>query len=246
MFTLDGKLKNSLNALFFCILISGCAQTNPQKKFLMANLYYQKAPEVKALYYQGYNAATDYLKKRKSARGQCIVMDVDETILDNSPYQGWLFDHKQSYTSKTWEAWVAKEVAPSVPGAVEFYRYAKKRGFKVYLITNRKKHLTEFTINNLKKVGIAVSRDEIIGRDKTSSKVERRQDFTKKCQLVLLAGDSLADFHERFEGSPEERKKALDDFKDRWGRDFIVFPNPMYGDWTRKEAKEPLSSFEMP
>lgn len=214
----------------------------------MANLYYQKAPEVRALYYQGYNAAIDFLKKnarKKKRTDRCIVMDVDETILDNSPYQGWLFENKDTYSSKTWEAWVAKEAAEAVPGSLEFYQFARKHGYKIYLVTNRKAHLKDATLNNLRKAGFNVEAKDMIGRTNTSSKVERRNNMTKNCEVVLLAGDSLADFHEKFEGSVEEREKALHDFKDDWGRKFIVFPNPMYGDWTRKEASRPLDSFEM-
>lgn len=261
MFAVLGKLKSLMvkshaSTLFLVVLLvqfgvsCGALEKtkNPQEKFIMANLFYQKAPEVKALYYQGYNAAIDYLKshsKKSRAKNKCIVMDIDETILDNSPYQGWLFENKESYTSRTWEAWVAKESAKAVPGSLAFYKYALKKGYKIYLITNRKAHLMEATINNMRKAGFKVDPKDMIGRTNTSSKVERRNRLTKNCKLVLLAGDSLADFDERFEGSAEEREKALHQLADRWGRKYIIFPNPMYGDWTRKEAKNPLDSFKM-
>lgn len=251
MLIAHGSLKNwiSVLSLIFLLGCSGVSSTNnPQYKFQMANLYYQKSPEVKALYYQGYNAAIDFLRKtsyKNKSKNKCVVMDVDETILDNSPYQGWLTENKQSYSSKTWEAWVALEKAKAVPGSLSFYQYAQKKGYKIYLITNRKAHLMDFTLNNLRAQGFKVDGKDMIGRTNTSSKVERRAEFTKKCQLVLLAGDSLADFHERFEGDISEREKALHDFKNDWGRKFIVFPNPMYGDWTRKEAKQVLDSFKM-
>jgi 5'-nucleotidase (lipoprotein e(P4) family) len=111
---------------------------------------------------------------------------------------------------------------------------------------NRNYHLEDITFKNLMSVGIKVPRDHLVGRHKTSSKVARRSDIAKKCQLVLMAGDSLADFHEDFEGSVEARSEAVHKFKSLWGSKFIVLPNPMYGDWVRKSGRLPLEGIKIP
>jgi 5'-nucleotidase (lipoprotein e(P4) family) len=101
---------------------SSTNKTNPQEKFKMATLYFQRAPEVKALYYQAYNGAKKYLDERlgQSKGKQCVVLDIDETVLDNSPYQGWLYQNNASYSSLTWENWVNKGIASAHPGVVDF------------------------------------------------------------------------------------------------------------------------------
>ncbi len=227
---------------------SSLNKKNPQEKFKMATLYFQRAPEVKALYYQAYNGARKYLNERidQSKGKQCVVLDIDETVLDNSPYQGWLYQNKATYSSLTWESWVNRGIAVALPGVVDFIHYAQKQKVAIYLITNRKHHLEDITFKNLISVGIKVPRDHLVGRHKTSSKVVRRNNIAKKCQIVLMAGDSLADFHEDFEGSVEARSEAVHKFKALWGNKYIVLPNPMYGDWVRKSGRLPLKGIKVP
>lgn len=193
MFKAIGRV--TLKFLIALPLVVSCSalQRNPQEKFKMATSYFQNSPEVKALYYQAFNAAKDRLKPIRKGKG-CVVLDVDETVLDNSPYQGWLYENKLSYTDKTWEQWVNKGTAKALPGALSFIKDAQKKKYRVYFITNRKKHLEDVTYKNLIDLGLKFPRRDLIGRDKTSSKVERRNQMTKGCQLTLLAGDSLGDF----------------------------------------------------
>lgn len=246
MWKITGKMTFKAFLLGFATFLAySCAHKNPQTKYMMAASYFQNSPEVKALYYQAYNAAKDRLVQKRKGKG-CVVLDVDETILDNSPYQGWLYKNKASYTDETWEQWVNKGTAKALPGSVSFIKAAQKKNYRVYLITNRKKHLEDITYKNLLDVGIKVPRKDLIGRGKTSSKVERRAKLTKGCDLTILAGDSLGDFGGRFEGSIEERNKALHDASEWWGRRFFILPNPMYGDWTRKEGKLPLKATKLP
>ena len=55
----------------------------------MAVVWYQTSSEVKALYVQGYNVARDNLATKlatQSKKPKAIILDIDETVLDNSPY----------------------------------------------------------------------------------------------------------------------------------------------------------------
>jgi Predicted secreted acid phosphatase len=55
----------------------------------MAVVWYQTSAEVKALYVQGYNVARDNLATKlatQSEKPKAIILDIDETVLDNSPY----------------------------------------------------------------------------------------------------------------------------------------------------------------
>lgn len=232
--------------LILSVLFGVSCAHNPQEKFLMGNLYYQKAPEVKALSRQAYNSATDYLLKnvvRKKSK-QCIVLDIDETVLDNSPYQGWLYKNQENYRSKTWEKLVMLEKAKALPGSLEFIKLAMKKGVRVLYVTNRKQHLVEATLNNLSHLGLKVNPQDIIGRTTTSSKVERRKDLSKGCEVAMLIGDSLADFDPVFEGSYDLRHQGVESFSKEWGRKFIILPNPMYGDWLKGAGSQKLQSFD--
>lgn len=240
-------MKLSIVAVVLISLV-GCAHSNPQTPFFKGTLYYQKAPEVKALYYQAYNAAKDALKKKvKGAKKlQCVVLDVDETVLDNSPYQGWLYQNKTKYSQDTWDLWVKKKSAAALPGAVDFIKFAQKLGVKPLLITNRKTYLEEATFENLKAVGISIPRKDLVGKNQTSSKVERRKNLTRGCEVALLIGDSLADFDEVFEGEYSQRLEQTHRLNSKWGRTFFIIPNPMYGDWLQGAGKQPLDGTELP
>lgn len=230
--------------IFIFIFLCGCAH-NPQDKFLMGNLYFQKSSEVKALSLQAFNAASDNLKRLKNDKvNQCIILDVDETILDNSLYQGWLFKARENYSSKTWDDWVLTANASAVPGAVNFIEKAKSMGFKTVFITNRKSYLKNATLNNLSKVGVKVERDDLLLRTITSSKVDRRSAIEKTCRIEMLIGDSMADFSEVFEGTHSERIKKVSELKEDFGRRYFVLPNPMYGDWIRKIEGQNLKSYK--
>ncbi|EGV01994.1 HAD phosphatase, family IIIB domain protein [Streptococcus oralis SK313] len=77
----------------------------------MSTLWYQKAAETKALYLQGYNVATDRLKellKTQTDKPYSIVLDLDETVLDNSPYQAQNVKDGTAFTPENWDVWVKK------------------------------------------------------------------------------------------------------------------------------------------
>lgn len=77
----------------------------------MSTLWYQKSAETKALYLQGYNVATDRLKellKTESDKPYSIILDLDETVLDNSPYQVQNIKDGTAFTPENWDIWVQK------------------------------------------------------------------------------------------------------------------------------------------
>lgn len=67
----------------------------------MAVSWYQNSAEAKALYLQGYNTAKyqldEHIKKDKGKKKLAIALDLDETVLDNSPYQGYASMHDTSF-----------------------------------------------------------------------------------------------------------------------------------------------------
>jgi len=211
-----------------------------------AVLYMQKAAEYRALAYQAFNIArmqldADFDKKnlkrlakaeRKMSRA--IVVDIDETVLDNSPSQARGIRTNTPYNSKDWYAWTNMRKAKPVPGAVDFLNYAVSKGVKVFYVSNRDdQNEKQATIDNLKSVGFNdVSAENVLLRTSESSKDARRAVVTARYRIVLLMGDNLDDFTSAFERkSVVDRFGEVDKVKDTWGKKFIVLPNAMYGTW---------------
>lgn len=202
----------------------------------MSVLWYQKAAETKALYLQGYNVATDRLKeilKTPSDKPYSIVLDLDETVLDNSPYQVQNVKDGTAFNPKDWDVWVKKAAAKAVPGAKDFLQFADQNGVQIYYISDRTTSQVDDTIKNLKKEGIPVQgRDHLMFLEEgVKSKEGRRQAVQEKTNLVLLFGDNLVDFADFSKTSEADRDKKLEELQKEFGEKFIIFPNPMYGSW---------------
>ena len=202
----------------------------------MGTLWYQKSDEAKALYLQGYNVATNRLKEllqKPTDKPYSIVLDLDETVLDNSPYQVQNVKDGTAFNPKNWDAWVQKASAKAVPGAKEFLQYAHQNGVQIYYISDRAANQVDATIKNLEKEGIPVQgKDHLMFLEKgVKSKEGRRQKVQEKTNLVMLLGDNLVDFADFSKTSADERGKKLEELKKEFGEKFIIFPNPMYGSW---------------
>ncbi|MGD8189538.1 5'-nucleotidase, lipoprotein e(P4) family [Brevibacillus ginsengisoli] len=207
------------------------------KEFVMADAWYQTAGEARALYYQAFTLADMMLDKdladKSITQKRAVIVDIDETILDNSPHNVLMLQQGKEFNPVTWNEWVNLAEAKAVPGSVEFLNKAVKSGADVYYISNRSVDQIQATIKNLKAAGFPQAEEShMLFKDKVSSKEERRQQVAKDHHIALLMGDNLVDFASVFEAKPvAERNKAVDEMKDKFGKYFIVLPNPMYGDW---------------
>lgn len=245
----------AISLLLFGLFLSPVdVQTQDQPKadneyMAGAVLWQQSSSERRALSYQAFALARmmldrDLRTNRNRRMRRAVIVDVDETILDNSRYQGMLLKTRTNYASKTWTEWVNRAEAVAIPGAVEFLRYANSRGVRVFYITNRKEIEKEGTARNLRKVGFPEVTDEtlLVRTDpKTSIKEPRRAAIASKYRVVLLMGDNLNDFAEVFEKSTtvDSRNAATDQVMNQFGSRFIVLPNPMYGNWEDAIYGEP-------
>src|SRR5688572_15833063 len=210
-----------------------------------AVLYMQKAAEYRALAYQAFNLArlrldedldkknVKRLPKAERKLPRAIVVDIDETVLDNSPAQAYGIKNGIPFNTKDWYAWGEMRKAKAIPGAVEFLNYAVSKGVKVYYISNRDDVQKQATIDNLKSVGFQDAVVEnVLTRTAESSKDARRAVVMAKYRVVMLVGDNLDDFTSAFERKPvADRFAEVEKAKDQWGKRFIVLPNAMYGTW---------------
>jgi len=203
-----------------------------------AVLWQQSGSEVRALQYQAFFLARlmldrDLRERAKLNKRRAVVVDVDETVLDNSRYQASLIVEQKGFSSSGWTDWCNRAQATAIPGAVDFLRYASRRGVRVFYVTNRREAEKSGTIANLKQAGFPeVGNETVIVRADVSSKEARRRKISERYRIVLLCGDNLADFSNVFEGkTAEERAVAVEKARDKFGTRFIVLPNAMYGDW---------------
>jgi len=210
-----------------------------------AVLFMQKSAEFRALAYQAFNLArwqldADFdkknvkkLPKEQRKMPRAVVVDIDETVLDNSPHQAEMIKNRMPFTTSIWTAWVNRREAKPIPGALEFLKYANSKGVRVFYVSNRNEAEKQGTIDNLKAAGFPdVSEETVLVRTTESGKEPRRQSIAAKHRIVLLMGDNLNDFSNVFERkSIADRFSETDKMKDVWGKKFIVLPNAMYGDW---------------
>ena len=252
------KLVMSISSvLATVVLATGCAQKTEEKKEenksgdnkitltydqlrsrenTMGSLWYQNAAEVDALYQQGYNVATNKLKellKQPTDKPYSIVLDIDETVLSNIPFQVKMIKDGTAFNPKLWDEWVQKAEATPVAGAKEFLQFADKNKVQIYYISDRTDAQVDATIKNLEAQGLPVQgRDHLMfKKEGDKSKEGRRQEVLKHTNLVMLFGDNLVDFTEFSTKSEEDRDKMFEQLKAEFGDKFIIFPNPMYGSW---------------
>ncbi|MEO7213985.1 5'-nucleotidase, lipoprotein e(P4) family [Mucilaginibacter sp.] len=230
------------------ILISACSAPKKTESISMANsgkvwssLWQQRSAEYKALCFQAYNLAKMRLNeaiRTEGAKPFAVVTDIDETLLDNSPYDAMRADSNLEYTPQTWKAWTAKAIADTVPGAPAFFKYAASKGVAVFYITNRNEDEKAATIKNLQLYNLPNADDaHVLMRESSSSKESRRQTVLSTYNIVLLCGDNLPDFDALYD-SPADKKQTeqsrtavTEKLKKEFGSRYIVIPNPSYGDW---------------
>ena len=107
-----------------------------------AVLWTQASGEWRALAYQAFALARlqldrDLRSNRRGTKPRAVVVDIDETILDNSPYQATQVKNRQGFSQEGFTAWANRKEATAIPGAVEFLKYAASKGVRVFYITNR-------------------------------------------------------------------------------------------------------------
>lgn len=207
-----------------------------EKNLLMATLYNYYAAEYKALAYQAFNIGKERLQQIRNERPDdtnlTVIVDIDETILNNSPYEAKAMLDGKAYESESWYEWSNMAVAEPVSGALEFLQFADSLGFHVFYISNRKEKFEgEGTRENIRNMGFPQTMDDhFLLRTDERNKEKRRQSVSENYEIVLLAGDNLGDFYEDTDVF-SERETIVNSNIDKFGNKFIVLPNAIYGDW---------------
>ncbi len=224
---------------------------------LNAVAWVQTSVEYRAITTQTFRAAADHLDvalKEKhwdalvpSERGNAatglkpaVVMDVDETVLDNSPYQARLIRDGKEYDEISWDQWVAEKKAKPLPGVVDFAKAAAAKGVTILYISNRAVHLKEATLANLRDAGLPVADDSVFlglgtvleGCEQNGSEKNcRRRLAGQQYRVLMQFGDQIGDFVQVEANTRDARQALFDEYDDWFGERWWMLPNPTYGSW---------------
>ncbi|WLH77567.1 HAD family acid phosphatase [Pseudomonas sp. FP2335] len=241
-----------------CLLstaLIGCQQQPPANDQLDAVLWTQTSIEHELIYRQVFASATRQLDtaladptwdalalppRDLAGLPPAVVVDIDETVLDNVPLNARDILTNQVYSYDRWNTWVDQAKAQALPGAVEFLQAADKKGITVYYITNREHSQVQATVNNLRLRGFPVAHNEQVLAASTPTggceqagygKNCRRQWVASHARVLMLAGDSFGDFVQAEHNTLADQRKAAAPYVAWLGQRWFLLPNPTYGNW---------------
>jgi 5'-nucleotidase (lipoprotein e(P4) family) len=200
--------------------------------------WFQRAAERKALSLQAYSLATAKLEeKAASLTSFAVVMDIDETTLDNSTIQHERADLGLGFSQTAWTAWVNRKAATPLPGALAFTKRVRELGGKLVFVSNRLA-ATECaqTEDNLHATGFEY--DGILCKTVASEKNTRFDSITNGTSgiaglpalpIAMFVGDNIQDFPLL----TQDIRKQPDAAFAKFGDSFFLLPNPMYGSWEK-------------
>lgn len=221
-------------------------QTSAEYQAIAAVTFRQAATRVLELtkqFHAGKNVASAAIEqpgentKRLPA---AVIVDIDETLLDNSPMSAELIEERVGWDDKVWTEWVERRQADYIRGAAEFVEKVRAAGVEVFFVTNRKVSEQSCTIEDMRP--IVVTDDQLLasgeydhesGQVWKNEKTTRRAAIARTHWILAMVGDDLADFIPGVrEGvTPEQRAAAMERNLDRFGDRWFLLPNPVYGSW---------------
>lgn len=244
----------SLIAALLATLLTGCQQHPPANDQLDAVLWTQTSVEHDLLFRQVYASATQHLDRAladpawdalahapRALHGlpPALIIDIDETLLDNVPLNARSIINDRPYDYDAWYQWVDRAKAPALPGAVGFLQAAARRGITPYYLTNRAPGQEQATLENLRRAGFPIDSSAQIltagtaiggcqasGSDKTC----RRRWVGTQARVLMQLGDSFGDFMAT-RGNQQAQLDAARPYFAWLGERWFLLPNPTYGGW---------------
>lgn len=209
---------------------------------LYALAWKQTAAEYQALYYQGFNIARMQVQaalelRQPGDKPLAVVTDVDDTVLHSLTYWGHLVQRNMDFFDDAiWDRWVASNRVTPTPGALEFLEFCAQNNVEVFYVTSRDQgeNTFELALENLRTVNFPFVDQEHVTVLRDSSNKEPRQDaLMEQFNVVTFLGDNLNDFRRKYyiRSDVEGRIAAMAQDKEKFGREYVIFPNPTDGQW---------------
>jgi len=226
---------------------TGPSGTGVNNALLYSVAWKQTAAEYRALYFQGFNVARMHVelalaKRQPGDRPLAVVTDMDDTILLALNYWGHLVNQNKDYfDDPIWDSWIPENKVTASPGSQDFLKFCADNGVQVFYVTSREQgeKTYEYALGHLKLLGFPYADEKhlTVLRD-TSNKEKRQDEIMKDFNVVVFLGDNLNDFRRKYyikaaagKDAVDERMKLMEADRDKFGRNYIVFPNPTDGHW---------------
>ena len=278
--------RSCAGSLALALVVTGCAQSRHPN--LNSTLWALTSAEYEAATRTVYESAARSLAEAKAdatwtaaleqrqdlndpkvqeALKPAVILDIDETVLNNAPFFASLMRDGEPIARGLWDAWVAEHRATALVGVIDYVREAKRQGIAVIYLTNRacrKRQGSDAacpqrrdTIVNLQEAGLPpLASDDLVllrnqqpGWDRDKSK--RRAFVCENYRILQIFGDNLGDFAPApgiGNGGPgatlDERRAAIAQYQDKWGSKWFMLPNPMYGPWLNILGDDPEAYLE--
>jgi 5'-nucleotidase (lipoprotein e(P4) family) len=223
-------------------LASSCALSSHAFAATPREIQYAQSVEHDALCAQTYRDAWLVLSGKIAAfrTPWAVVLDADETVLDNSEFVADLRRRDAQMSPREWDQWVARKAAKALPGAREFLDHVRAAGGKVVYITDRLTAQEAPTRENLDALGLFKDGDGLLVKKDAKDTKDVRRDCVEKglerCKalgprkIIATFGDSLRD-HVEVYGDAAKRLRGEAEGEPSWGATRFVLPNPLYGQW---------------
>jgi 5'-nucleotidase (lipoprotein e(P4) family) len=198
----------------------------------------RRSAEYDAALHQVYRLATTRVEQavaKRPAGSWAVILDADETILNNSLYQLERSKLGLGYSTESWNAWVKRREATPLPGAASFLSRVRALGGKIAIVTNRLE--SECADTQVVFDAFKLAYDAMLCRmDGTPSDKNPRfaavatgKPFASATpiEVVAFVGDNILDFPALSQKTKEQGAPVFADF----GVRYFLVPNPMYGSW---------------
>lgn len=246
-----GKFFIAIGLSIHCAQLWGAPLVAPSAEGLNGTLWCQTSAEYRVACVQTFRAAShavsnalanpEWSAALEQTNGYqklppAVIVDVDETVLDNSPFQARLVLSGESFSSPRWEEWVQEAQADAIPGAREFVELLKKMEVTLFYVTNRKNQAP--TVENIRAVlDPDVTPERVLckyeQKEWGSDKTPRRAKIAETHRILVLIGDDYNDFAFLGKTGPEKRKQNAGMHESFWGTRWFLLSNPLYGNWER-------------
>lgn len=234
------------------VLMLSAVALAPAQDLMNSVVWMQRSIEYRAATTQTYRSAEQAMLKALATpdwtaaieqsgdfatKPPAVILDLDETVLDNSPYQARQIVDGTAFDGKTWSAWVAEAKAELLPGAADFLNAAAFHGVRRIYVSNRvcTAAETDPTVTVLRRHGLLGRNDSLMcktSNEDSSDKSARRYRASAGHRVLLLIGDDIGDFF-TVARDAKARDEALMRYQRWFGDRWFILPNPAYGSWER-------------
>ncbi|MBI4915059.1 MAG: hypothetical protein HY825_04370 [Acidobacteria bacterium] len=203
-----------------------------------ATRWIRDSAEHRAIFLQVFRQATAFVEQATAGRAPgtwAVVLDADETVIDNSLYQLERAEAGKAYDRESWRAWIARREATPLPGAGAFLERVRALGGRIVIVTNR--NHSECPDTEAVFAAHALAFDAMLckpdgGPSEKNSRFDAVAAGTTAAglpplEIVAFVGDNIQDFPRLTQAVRQQGDEAFAAF----GARYFVLPNPMYGSW---------------